>query len=122
MGYLSALPLGHAIDSARAVILPSECYENAPMAILESFGRGKPVIGARIGGIPEMIDDGVNGFLFEPGNRKDLQEKLALLLSLPPRRVLEMGEAARKKVEDGYSLRSHYERLMQVYGKALEKA
>ena len=121
-GYLASAPLGKAIDSAKAVILPSECYENAPMAILESFSRGKPVIGARIGGIPEMIDDGVNGYLFEPGDTADLQKKLELFLALPDNRVLEMGKAARNKIEREYSAGSHYDRLVQVYQKALVKA
>ena len=119
LGYLKASPLGKAIDLARAVILPSECYENAPMAILESFIRGKPVIGARIGGIPEMIDDGVNGYLFEPGNPEDLKRKIEVILGLNGDRLMEMGRAARSKVEREYSARSHYERLMQAYGKAL---
>jgi glycosyltransferase involved in cell wall biosynthesis len=115
IGYLTTEPLGRAIDEARAVILPSECYENAPMTILESFARGKPVIGARIGGIPEMINDGVNGYLFQPGNATDLQKKLVMFLNLPTRTVLEMGLAARKKVENEYSSESHYDRLMNVY-------
>jgi glycosyltransferase involved in cell wall biosynthesis len=121
-GYLTSAPLGQAIDGAIAVILPSECYENAPMAILEAFSRGKPVIGARIGGIPEMIDDGVNGYLFEPGNASDLQNKLETFLALSENRVLEMGKAAQSKVEREYSAQSHYEGLMKAYGHALEAA
>src|SRR4030042_586656 len=66
-GYLSGKSLETKISSAKAIVVPSECYENAPLSILEAFAYGKPVIGARIGGIPEMIEDGVNGFLFEPG-------------------------------------------------------
>jgi len=122
MGFLAAEPLGKAVDSATAVILPSECYENAPMAILESFSRGKPVIGANMGGIPEMIDDGVNGFLFKPGDAEDLRKKLELFLALPGKRIKEMGRAARSKVETEYSAVSHYERLMRAYGRALGQA
>ncbi len=117
-GYLTAAPLEETIDSARVVILPSEWYENAPMAILESFSRGKPVIGARIGGIPEMVDDGINGYLFEPGNAADLQKKLELFLALPEDRVIAMGKAARRKAER-YSAASHFDQLMQAYQKAL---
>ena len=46
----------------------SECYENCSMAILEAMSPGKPVIGSRIGGIPEQIRDGIERILFEPGN------------------------------------------------------
>jgi glycosyltransferase involved in cell wall biosynthesis len=121
MGYLTTEPLRKAIDSARAIILPSEWYENAPMAILESFSRGKPVIGANIGGIPELIDDGVNGYLFEPGNAIDLRNKLELFLALPDDHVREMGRAAKCKVQREYTAGRHYEQLMQAYEQAVGK-
>ena len=57
LGYLSGAALHEAVRSARAVVLPSEWYENAPMSVLEAYALGKPVIGARIGGIPELIRD-----------------------------------------------------------------
>jgi len=118
-GYLSGSQLEASVSNAKAVIMPSEWYENAPLSLLESFGCGKPVIGARIGGIPEMIDDGVNGYLFEPGNVVDLQTKLELLLGHSAQRIAEMGKAAREKVEQEYSVEAHYEKLIQVYTLAL---
>jgi glycosyltransferase involved in cell wall biosynthesis len=118
-GYLSGNTLKEETSKALAVIVPSECYENAPLSILEAFAFGKPVIGSRIGGIPEMIDDGVNGYLFEPGNVDDLREKLDLVLSMPGKRITEMGQAAQKKVEKQYSADLHYEMLMSVYHRAL---
>ena len=118
-GYLAGNILKGAIKNALAVILPSECYENAPLSILESFGFGKPVIGSRLGGIPEMIDEGINGYLFEPGNVDDLAEKLELILSMPDRHISEMGQAARQKVEREYTAELHFTRLMDIYHKAL---
>lgn len=118
-GYLNGEALQIAILKSKAIIMPSEWYENAPLSILEAFAYGKPVIGSRIGGIPEMIDDGVNGFLFEPGNVDDLRNKMELLLSLPDERIAEMGRSAREKVEREYNPELHYERLMEVYQKAL---
>jgi glycosyltransferase involved in cell wall biosynthesis len=120
-GHLSGPALEEALHGARGIVLPSEWYENAPLALLEAFAHYKPVIGARIGGIPEMIDDGVNGYLFESGHVADLQNKLQLFMKLPLHKVLEMGEAARKKVENEYSAGSHYARLMNVYRSVLEK-
>lgn len=58
------------------VIIPSLCYENAPLIILESCAQGVPVVGARIGGIPEYVQDGVNGFLFVPGDERSLVNAL----------------------------------------------
>lgn len=120
-GYLSGIQLEEAVSNAKAVVMPSQSYENAPLSLLEAFGYGKPVIGARIGGIPEMIDDGVNGYLFEPGNSDDLRTKLEFFLGHSPEKIVEMGKAAREKVEKEYSAKAHYETLMQVYSQALER-
>jgi glycosyltransferase involved in cell wall biosynthesis len=65
--------------NAKFVICPSEWYENFPFSITESFLISKPVIGARIGGIPELVIDGVTGLLFEPGNVVELRNKIATL-------------------------------------------
>jgi glycosyltransferase involved in cell wall biosynthesis len=102
--------------------MPSDWYENAPLSLVEAFAYGKPVIGARIGGIPEMIDDGVNGLLFEPGNMEDLKDKLALAMSLSDVKIRKMGKAAREKVESEYNAELHYERLVAVYQRAIGKA
>jgi glycosyltransferase involved in cell wall biosynthesis len=118
-GYLSGPQLAEALAGARGVVIPSEWYENAPMSVLEAMACGKPVIGARIGGIPEMIEDGVTGYLFEPGNAADLRETLERFLALPEAAVAEMGRAARRKVEKENSCEAHYEGLMQVYSRVL---
>lgn len=55
-----------------ATIVPSLVYENAPSVISESLSYGAPVLASRIGGIPEMVEEGVNGWLFEPGNTESL--------------------------------------------------
>jgi glycosyltransferase involved in cell wall biosynthesis len=121
MGYLSGNKLKETTRKALAVIVPSEWYENAPISILEAFAYGKPVIGSRIGGIPEMIDEEINGYLFDPGNADDLREKLELVLSMPDAHISKMGQAARQKVEREYNAELHYERLMAVYHRALSE-
>lgn len=118
-GYLEGENLVRMTRKARALVIPSECYENAPMSILEAMAYGKPVIGSRIGGIPEMVEEGVNGYLFEPGNADDLKDKLELMLSKPKKDIEQMGKTARDKVEREYNAELHYERLMEVYNKAL---
>ena len=64
---------------AKFVICPSEWYENFPFSIIESFLLSKPVIGSKIGGIPELVLDGITGFLFEPGNVEELKNKITTL-------------------------------------------
>ena len=120
-GYLSGADLAEVIRGALAMVIPSEWYENAPMSVLEAFACGTPVIGARIGGIPEMIEDGVHGYLFDSGNATDLQEKLELMLDMAEERVRAMGRAVRLKVEAQYCSARHYDMLMDVYQHAIEQ-
>ncbi|MBC8440366.1 MAG: glycosyltransferase [Deltaproteobacteria bacterium] len=118
-GYLSGKELSDVTRNARAIVVPSEWYENAPISILEAFAYGKPVVGARIGGIPEMINEGKDGILFESGNVDDLAEKITVFLSYSNSRIVEMGKAAREKAEENYNPVMHYEKLIDVYQKAI---
>ncbi len=67
------------IGASDCTIVPSLCYENSPMVIYESLSCGVPVIASRIGGVPELIHEGGNGYLFEPGDAADLLEKIQWL-------------------------------------------
>ncbi len=79
VGFQSGEALNKLIREARISVCPSICYENCPLAILESITHGTPVIGSNIGGIPELIIDGVDGLLFESGNAADLSKKISTL-------------------------------------------
>lgn len=79
LGHLSGQALTDVIRQARLTVCPSRWYENCPMAVLESLSLGTPVLGADIGGIPELICPGVTGELFESGNVQDLTKKLNAL-------------------------------------------
>jgi len=68
-------------ESADVCVVPSIWYEPFGIVITEAFRAGTPVIASRIGGIPELVKDGYNGFLFEPGNVKELKEKLEYLIN-----------------------------------------
>jgi glycosyltransferase involved in cell wall biosynthesis len=118
-GYLYGEKLNQVRKNAAAVVVPSEWYENAPLTILEAFALGKPVIGARIGGIPEMIEDGINGFLFEAGNIEGLAAIMDKVLKLPKTRLKEVGKSAREKTEKEYSAERHYQALVKLYQRVL---
>ncbi len=64
LGFKSGQELVELKRNAYFVIVPSEWYENNPMAIIESYAEGVPAIGARIGGIPEIIEEGKTGYIF----------------------------------------------------------
>ncbi len=117
-GYMGEERLKSVVRDSMFAVVPSEWYENCPHSILEAFALGKPVIGSDIGGIPELIEDGVDGLLFESGNSEELSEKIAHLIGRPGLRE-RMGRNARKKVEEKYNPEVYYQKLMGVYQKLL---
>lgn len=120
LGYKSGDELKEEVINSMVVVLPSECYENNPRAVIEAFALGKPVIGSRIGGIPELVRDGETGLTFEPYNAKDLRKKILCLLD-NQNRIKEMGQKARLLVEEEFSSDKHYERLIEIYKEAINK-
>ena len=74
VGYIDGEKLDKLIREARFVLCPSVVNENCPFSVMESQARGTPVVGSRIGGIPELIDDGINGKLFESENSVQLSD------------------------------------------------
>ncbi len=71
LGVQTAEEVSHLLSSARFTVVPSECYENNPLSLIESLCAGTPVVGARIGGIPELIGD-ESGYVYESGNKEEL--------------------------------------------------
>jgi glycosyltransferase involved in cell wall biosynthesis len=114
LGYMTGEDLKNGIRSSMAVVLPSEWYESNPRSVLEAFALGKSVIGARIGGIPELVIDGETGLTFEPGNAEDLKNRIDYLIKKPDL-VIEMGKNARKFVEENFNPEKHYQELMKIY-------
>lgn len=81
VGFKSGNDLDELICNAVFTIYPSEWYENCPFSVMESQEMGIPVLGARIGGIPELIDNGVTGWLFESGNVDELKKVISEIMS-----------------------------------------
>lgn len=120
LGFRSGEELKSLISNAAFVVVPSEWYENCSMVVLEAMAMGKTIIGSRMGGIPEQIDDGETGFLFEMGNVAELAEKMDLLASDSELRE-RMGAAARVKLEQKYSLAEQSRQLLAIYSELLAK-
>jgi glycosyltransferase involved in cell wall biosynthesis len=113
-GYRSGDELKTLLAGAQFVVLPSRWYENLPFAVMEAFAAAKPVVASRIGGIPEMVDDGMNGILFPMGDEAALAEALRRMLRDREAR-LEMGRRGREKAERLYDREGHYRRIMRIY-------
>lgn len=114
LGHLSQKNLKPVIQRSSFVIVPSECYENCSMTILEAMAFGKPVIGSRIGGIPEQIEDKKSGLLFEPGSVDDLKDKLEILEQNVEYRHF-LGRNARQKLVREFSFEKHGFGLLKIY-------
>jgi glycosyltransferase involved in cell wall biosynthesis len=112
-GYLERRDLFDRIRGARAVVLPSEWYENAPIAALEACASGVPVVGARIGGIPEIVRDGETGLLFDSGDAEGLAEGLSRL-QRDPELAHRMGRRGREVLEGEYSLAGQIRSMLSI--------
>ncbi len=115
LGYLSGEKLFDAIRNARATVLPSEWYENAPISVLESYALERPVIGANIGGIPELVRAGVTGETFQSGDAEALADRMARIASLSNEDVLTMGKAGRSWVTESFTSRCYLDRVLSLY-------
>jgi glycosyltransferase involved in cell wall biosynthesis len=113
-GYLTGSALTQTMARANFTVVPSEWYENSPNVILESFANGRPVVASAIGGIPELIDDGVDGLLVPPGDSHALANALRWLWERP-QVAQEMGRAGRAKIEALYDAQPHYQRIHTLY-------
>lgn len=116
LGHLGTNDLADLVQRARFTVVPSEWYENYSMTVIESLACGTPVIGADIGGIPEQVRDGWNGFLFTPGDAVELAGKIQTLMDDRDLAV-EMGRRGRSRVETLNGPEIHYEQTLQIYRK-----
>lgn len=97
------------IAKAKFLISPSECYEVFGLSNIEALSLGTPVLGANIGGIPELINEH-NGMLFEAGNADDMREKIEQMFN-KTYNYTDICTAARTQ----YSAESYYHKLMRIY-------
>jgi glycosyltransferase involved in cell wall biosynthesis len=96
----------------------STFYENLPFAVLEALSSGLPVVTTNVGGIPEMIDSGKNGFLVQPFNARELSDKILYLLEHPDA-ASEMAFQARKTILERFDWRLIVQKVLKVYDEAL---
>ena len=115
VGFLTGESLHDAVRSARAVVLPSVCYENAPMTVLEAYALGKPVLGARIGGIQELVSEQETGLGFTSGDVASLAAALRDFAERPDGELEDMGRRARQVVEQRYTAELYRQRLISIY-------
>ena len=119
LGFRNGAELTKLVSRSKAVVVPSEWHENCPMSVLEAKALGRPVIAARIGGIPELVIDGVDGFLFRPG---DVQSICGALRRMDKSNHASLSKNARQDVEKRFTSQVHLKRLLRVYSDAGARA
>lgn len=116
VGFKSGDELEALIKGALCSVCPSTCYENCPFSVMESIMYGTPVVGANIGGIPELIDNGKTGLLFEASNAQDFEEKINKLIS-DKQLAEEMSQNCKNKSFD--TVETHCEKLLKIYNESI---
>jgi glycosyltransferase involved in cell wall biosynthesis len=96
------------------MVLPSICYENNSMTLLEALSHGKPAITTKIGGNPEIIQSGHNGILVPPKDERSLASAIAKMMSSASYRN-RLSKNAEKKYLREYTLKKHTNRLITLY-------
>jgi glycosyltransferase involved in cell wall biosynthesis len=118
LGFQSKVDIARQMKKCKALIFPSIWYEGLPLAILEAFSTGTIVIASNLGAMAEIIQSGVNGLLFEPGNENDLVEKI-LEINAKPAWAKQLAENARLSYLTHYTPERNYDLLLEIYHKAL---
>jgi glycosyltransferase involved in cell wall biosynthesis len=113
-GHVSGTHKRQLIREALCTVAPSEWYENFPISVLESLAAGTPVIASCIGGLPEMISDGITGLLFPPGDAAQLAEKISSLANRPEQ-AERMATNAIQEARERFGPETHYQKLLAVY-------
>ncbi len=119
LGSLPGEAVRQEMSGALALLMPSIWYEYFPRTIVEAFACGTLVIASRICALAELVQDGVTGLLFEPGNPRDLADKMDWALE-NPEAMTAMGRQARAQYEAEFSAEVNYQQLLEIYQGAIE--
>lgn len=120
LGYKSGDELKTLVKEAYFILVPSEWYENNPMTIVEGYATGVPVIGAKIGGIPEIIEEGKTGYLFNPGKVDELFQIIQTTDSLPAKQYQDLQQNALNFAKQHFNKNNYYPQLIDFYKRILE--
>ena len=112
VGYKKWDEIKEIVGKARFTVIPSEWYENNPLSVIEAQCLGTPVLGANIGGIPELIEFGTTGMLFESRNAADLKEKIEQMFAT----AFDYKKIAQNS-QLRYSAEKYYQEIVEIYRK-----
>ena len=119
LGFLNASDMKEMIRKCKFVVVPSIWYENCPYSVMETLAIGKPVVGANIGGIPELVQDNQTGLIYEYNNINDLSEKMKMLFD-DSKLVKKLGKQAKENATKLYGKDKYYKDILEVYKKVVK--
>jgi glycosyltransferase involved in cell wall biosynthesis len=119
LGYMPPGELSKFFSVVDAVVVPSLCYENSPTVIYEALNAGLPVVASRIGGVGELIQEGLSGYLFTPGDEKDFIRAVDEL-DFHKEQLISSGEKIRATVAD-FALDKYAARLVEIIQSIVQK-
>ena len=118
LGYLNQKDLREFTRKCSFLVIPSIWYENGPYSVIETQAIGKAIIGANIGGIPEMVQDNVNGLIYEYDDINELEDKMKKLFE-SPELVDYFGKSAKNFALKEYRPEKYYEKIEKIYKNVL---
>ena len=119
LGFLNAEEVKKTIAKCRFVVVPSIWYENCPYSVMETLAIGKPVIGAKIGGIPELVKENESGLLYKYNNIEELSNKMKLLFE-NKNLAEDYGKKAKQQAKE-YDKEKYYQNIIKIYKEVLSK-
>lgn len=120
LGSLLGEAVRQEMSRAAALVVPSICHETFGLVVIEAFACGTPVVASRIGALAELVREGKTGLFFEPGNPRDLADKIAWALA-HPEQMAAMGRNAHAQYEAEFSAEVNYRRLMKIYQEVISE-
>jgi glycosyltransferase involved in cell wall biosynthesis len=117
VGHQARAEVYDLMGRASFLVAASQCYETFGLSIIEAFACGTPVVAARIGAFTELVEEGITGFLFEPGDVDSLQSAIDRMMASPSCHTL-MRSTVRSRFEDVYDMERNYRALIDIYEQA----
>ncbi|MCC8098125.1 MAG: glycosyltransferase family 4 protein [Eubacterium sp.] len=121
LGFRSGDDLKSIVRNSLCVILPSEWYENGPYSIMEAMAAGKPAIVSSYGGLPELVEEGENGYICRSGDSADLGAKMAEIDSLSEEELLNMSKESIAMAKEKFGREEYYRAVMACYERILKQ-
>ena len=111
-GFQQGEALTNYIRNARCVVLPSEWYENGPYSAMEAMALGKPLIVSNLGGLPELVDDTKNGYIYK--SKEELKDKIQLMIDLSKEDYSSMCNKSLNKAKEYFDAKKYVSELLDI--------